>query len=184
MGKSWKIHYFDWAMFNSKLLVYQRVSDVLHGLVFVGKSVNICCVNYVQRVFWTTALPLWPSNCDIKGQLDKPRDGWGPSHGHRLAVWANLVMQPSNAAIYIYVYTVGLAQAFISSRQLWYQFYVLKSGVSQENHLETPVDFPVLPRIASLIQLHRMLIPSSWGFIYAPSYPLISPLSYYYYYHL
>ena len=102
MGKSWKIHYFDWAMFNSKLLVYQRVSDVLHGLVFVGKSVNICCVNYVQRVFWTTALPLWPSNCDIKGQLDKPRDGWGPSHGHRLAVWANLVMQPSNAAIYIY----------------------------------------------------------------------------------
>ena len=83
--------------------------------------------------------------------------------------------------LYICVYTVALAQAFISSCQLWYQFYMLKSGVSQENHLETPVDFPVLPRIPSLIQVQQMLIPSSWGFIYAPSYPLISPLSYYYY---
>ena len=38
----------------------------------VGKSVNHMSVNYVQRVFWTTPLTLWPSNCDIKGQLDKP----------------------------------------------------------------------------------------------------------------
>ena len=71
MGKLWKTHYFDWAMFNSYLLVYQRVSwdqslkDF--GAVFsadnISDNINLVIVTKCQslrsKAAWSFQATLW-----------------------------------------------------------------------------------------------------------------------------
>ena len=56
MNFNGKIHYFDWAIFNSKLLNYQRVSLMVHRDL-IGGLVGILMVNIAER-----SLPLFIVN--------------------------------------------------------------------------------------------------------------------------